>query len=123
MSFARALLLNASSLLDKRKNVEASSYLKPGMLHDLGYCDPLVRVGGEHPAQKVPALGRHVRWLLEVRCHYAREHLLQPDKVVASIISSLRKRQDACVEDAFLGMSAKLQTTSTLSIVVIAQHS
>ena len=71
-------------------------YLKPGMSHDFWYGDALVRVSGQRALEEVPALWRDMVRLLKVRGNNAREHLLEPDQIVAPVIPPLCKRKDAC---------------------------
>lgn len=63
------------------------------MLHDLSDGYALHRVGREHAAEQVLTLWADMEGLLELGRHDAREHLLQPDQVVTSVIAPLCKRQ------------------------------
>ena len=66
------------------------------MLHDLPDGDALGGVRGKHAAEQRLAVLGHMQWLLELRSHDARKHLLQADEVVASVIPTLGKWQHAC---------------------------
>ena len=70
------------------------------MLHDLANGDAAGGVGREHAAQQVLALAADVQRLLELGRHNAREHLLQPNQVVAPVVAPLCERQHACACDA-----------------------
>lgn len=63
------------------------------MSHDFWDSDALVRVCGQGTFQQVSALWRDVVGLLEVCCHDAWEHLLEPDQIVSPVVASLCKRK------------------------------
>ena len=66
------------------------------MLHDVRNGDALVGVGREHAAQQRAAVIAHAPRLLVVRRNDAREQLLQPHQVVASVVAALGKGQHRC---------------------------
>jgi hypothetical protein len=81
----------------------------PLVLHDLADGDAARRVGREHATEQVLALAADVQRLLEVGSHDAREHLLQPDQVVAAVVAALREGQHACTCRHALWMKPSFQ--------------
>lgn len=72
------------------------------MPHDFWDGDTFVGISSQCPLQEMSALWSHMVRLLEVCCHYSWEHLLQSDKVVASVIAPLSKRKHTCVKIKFI---------------------